>query len=366
MSDISHIIISLRTELKKLESNQGKSLEITYETLNSLSELTEEFEKLWVGGWGQTNYNHYQNPKNYNEIIQVNADYFYDILSKKQKINVDALDREITKDLAPYKKFQQHLITELSIIRDNENFTNENELLKSIEDFKWGFDASDYIKLRRPSQIPIYDIRALNRGLETPPHIAVVAYLVSLTTKTYSVINFEEIVSRILRQVELKFNAKSLPENFGYAEKVLNEIFENFHSFYNQLKNRHNNRDTIEIKDEYDVQDLLHSILKLHFRDVREEEYTPSYGGSSTRMDFLLKNENIVIEVKKTREKLSDKEIGEQLILDVAHYKNHPNCSFLKCFVYAPENRLKNPRGLESDLNKLSDEKLSVELYIRP
>mgnify|MGYP001560723169 FL=1 len=328
--------------------------------------MTNDFENLWVGGWGQTNYNHYLNPKNHNERIQVNAEYFYDMLSKKQKVNVDNLEKDISKCLEPYKKFQQHLITELSVIRDKENFNNENELLKSIEDFKWGFDASDYIKLRRPNQIPVYDMRVLSRGLDTPPHIAVVAYLVSLTTKAYSVKNFEEIVSRILRQVELKLNAKALPDNFGYAEKALNEIFENFHSFYNQLKNRHNNRDTIEIKDEYDVQDLLHCILKLHFKDVREEEYTPSYGGSSTRMDFLLKNENIVIEVKKTRERLSDKEIGEQLILDVAYYKNHTNCSFLKCFVYDPENRVKNPRGLESDLNKLTDDKLSVELFIRP
>jgi hypothetical protein len=83
-------------------------------------------------------------------------------------------------------------------------------------------------------------------------------------------------------------------------------------------------------------------------------------------MDFLLKAENIVIEVKKTVEKLSDKEIGQQLILDVAHYKNHPKCNVLKSFVYDPENRVKNPRGLENDLNRLSDDTLSVQLLIRP
>ncbi|PZP48330.1 MAG: hypothetical protein DI598_10075 [Pseudopedobacter saltans] len=147
---------------------------------------------------------------------------------------------------------------------------------------------------------------------------------------------------------------------------MLYNIFDNFHVFCNQLKNRHNKRDTIYVADEYDVQDLLHCILKLHFRDVREEEYTPSYGGSSTRMDFLLKNENIVIEVKKTRNNLSDKEVGEQLILDIAHYRNHPNCKILKCFVYDPENKIKNPRGLENDINKLSDENMNVELYVRP
>ena len=40
-------------------------------------------------------------------------------------------------------------------------------------------------------------------------------------------------------------------------------------------------------------------------------------------MDFLLKNEEISIEVKMTRDGLKDKELGEQLIIDIAkrHYK---------------------------------------------
>ncbi len=366
MSDLLHIISPLRTQLKTLENNQGKNLEIIHENLNAVPEIYKTFEDSWVGGWGQANYNHYQNPRNHYERVQINEEYFYDIISKKLKINLDSIDKDILKNLEPFKKFQQHLITELSIIRDKENFNNENELLNSIEKFKWGFITSDYIQIRRPTQIPIYDMDVLSRGIETPPHITVIGYIVSLTTKAFSAKSFIEIANRLLRQVELKLNVKSIPDDFGYTEKVLSEVFDNFHSFCNQLKNRHNKRATIAILDEYDVQDLLHSILKLHFKDVREEEYTPSYAGSSTRMDFLLKNENLVIEVKKTRDKLTDKEIGEQLILDVAHYKNHPNCKFLKCFVYDPENKVKNPRGLESDLNKLSDDTFSVELFIRP
>jgi REase_DpnII-MboI len=188
----------------------------------------------------------------------------------------------------------------------------------------------------------------------------------SLTTKSFSVKHFSDLVTRTLRQVEIKLNFTPDSENSDVADDFLNNVFENFHSFYRQLMNRHANRTSIEIKDEYDVQDLFHAILKLKFNDIREEEYTPSYAGSSTRVDFLLKNENIVIEIKKTRDRLADKEVGEQLILDVTHYKNHPNCKKLKCFVYDPESRIKNPRGLEGDLKRLSDENMSVELYIRP
>jgi len=37
----------------------------------------------------------------------------------------------------------------------------------------------------------------------------------------------------------------------------------------NTLKARHDGRSTLEITDEYDVQDLFTAMLKLHFDDVR-------------------------------------------------------------------------------------------------
>lgn len=101
-----------------------------------------------------------------------------------------------------------------------------------------------------------------------------------------------------------------------------------------QLRCRYDNRETLTIEDEYDVQDLLHALLLLYFDDVRAEEWTPSYAGKSVRMDFLLKNENVVIEVKKTRLGLADKELGDQLIIDVDRYKVHPDCKRLICFIY--------------------------------
>ena len=107
------------------------------------------------------------------------------------------------------------------------------------------------------------------------------------------------------------------------------------------------------IEDEYDVQDLLHALLRLYFDDVRPEEWTPSYAGKSARMDFLLKEEKIVIEVKKTRKGLGDKELGDQLIIDVERYKIHPDCKKLICFIYDPEGRIGNPGGLVSDLNNI-------------
>ena len=129
-------------------------------------------------------------------------------------------------------------------------------------------------------------------------------------------------------------------------ENELTNILNKFHLVAKQLRNRYNSRPTLDIDDEYDVQDLLHSLLKLHFEDIRSEEWTPSYAGGSSRMDFLLKEENIVIEVKKTRKGLGDKELGKQLIEDKEKYKVHPNCKKLICFAYDPEGRIVNPKGI--------------------
>lgn len=139
------------------------------------------------------------------------------------------------------------------------------------------------------------------------------------------------------------------------AIQNLNIIFSSFHKVVRQLRSRHNNRSTLEVKDEYDVQDLLHALLRLYFDDIRPEEWTPSYAGRSARVDFLLKNEKIVIEVKKTREGLGDKELGEQLIIDIDKYKSHSDCEKLVCFVYDPEERIHNPIGIMNDLNKQHD-----------
>ena len=146
---------------------------------------------------------------------------------------------------------------------------------------------------------------------------------------------------------------------------LLKNLFERFHIVVRQLKRRREGRATLEIHDEYDVQDLLHGLLRVDFDDVRPEEWTPSYAGGSSRMDFLLKEDEIAIEVKMTRRGLHDKELGEQLIIDIAKYQSHPNCKCLYCFVYDPEGNVRNPRGLEKDLEKLG-KGFHVRVFIRP
>jgi hypothetical protein len=146
---------------------------------------------------------------------------------------------------------------------------------------------------------------------------------------------------------------------------LLDQICSRFHLVARQLRSRHGGRPTVDVQDEYDVQDLMHSLLWLHFADVRPEECTPSYAGKASRMDFLLKQESIVLELKMTRIGLGAKEISSQLIEDIQRYKAHPDCQALLCFVYDPAGLIPNPRGIEADLNR-DGEPFPVRVLIRP
>jgi len=169
-----------------------------------------------------------------------------------------------------------------------------------------------------------------------------------------SVGHFLERLRSIYQRVELY--PEELPEPSRTVSSdpllVLEHLISRFHTVARQLRRRYNNRVTLDVNDEYDVQDLLHALLQIHFDDIRAEEWTPSYAGSSSRMDFLLKTEKIVVEVKKTRSGLGAREIGEQLSVDIVKYRSHPDCKCLICFVYDPEEQIPNPRGLEQDLSE--------------
>lgn len=139
-----------------------------------------------------------------------------------------------------------------------------------------------------------------------------------------------------------------------------------FHSVAAELRHRHDGRETLDVHDEYDVQDLLHALLSIHFDDIRPEEWTPSYAGSSSRMDFFLPAIGLTVEVKKTRHGLDDRKLGSELIEDSAHYRARPDCRHLICFVYDPDNRVRNPKGLTDDLAKGSREDFTVEVIVEP
>ncbi|MBZ0235657.1 MAG: hypothetical protein K8M05_25235 [Deltaproteobacteria bacterium] len=145
-------------------------------------------------------------------------------------------------------------------------------------------------------------------------------------------------------------------------ERVLH-LCRRFPRVARQLQVRHAQRPTLVIQDEHDAQDLIHALLRVDFDDVRPESWAPEYAGKSSRVDFLLKDEQLVLEQKHAHD--GKRDIGGELIIDIKRYAEHPHCRTLVCFVYDPDHRLPNPAGIERDLTRKHGE-LDVVCVVAP
>ena len=146
---------------------------------------------------------------------------------------------------------------------------------------------------------------------------------------------------------------------------VTKNLCQRFHAVARQLRLRGEYRATICVEDEIDVQDLIHALLRQHFEDIGTDEWTPEYGAGVSRTTFLLNHDRLAFAVKKTRTGLSRKDLTEQLRADAERYRARGRCIQLLCFIYDPEGRIGNPRGLENELAS-STEHFTVDVIVAP
>jgi|HubBroStandDraft_3_1064219.scaffolds.fasta_scaffold26056_3 hypothetical protein len=158
-----------------------------------------------------------------------------------------------------------------------------------------------------------------------------------------------------MQQRQILIEAKQLVEgDGGYRQHLdlIERIARGLPEMLEPLTHRHAGRPPFVIEDEYDLQDLLHGLLRLFFDDVRPEDYVPEHGGGRSRVDFVLKSEKIVVETKMTRAALGGRQVGDELIIDIERYRAHPDCAALVAVIYDPERRITNRRTLEADLSR--------------
>lgn len=135
------------------------------------------------------------------------------------------------------------------------------------------------------------------------------------------------------------------------VEELLLVVVRGLRRAMHPLTHRRKGATSLSFGNEYDVQDLLHALLRPWIADIRPEEFTPSYAGTSTRMDFLLPDHSVVIETKIIRDRSHARKVGNELIVDIEHYRCHPKCKTLWCVVYDPDHLITNGDGLKSDLD---------------
>jgi hypothetical protein len=173
--------------------------------------------------------------------------------------------------------------------------------------------------------------------------------------------DYKELLNAIYLDIKCDLLSSSKPIS---TEIILDYVFNNFSLFYQQIQKRYNKRKTIEITDEYDVQDIVHSILRLFLSDIRKEAYNPQHLGKSTKIDFVLYEENIGIEIKYADGINPEKRIGDELLVDINHYKMNRNCKKLYCFIYNPHGAFNNPHGFIKELEESKE--LPIRVYIKP
>jgi hypothetical protein len=178
----------------------------------------------------------------------------------------------------------------------------------------------------------------------------------------------QSLESCISRRVQSCLNESAIvPVTNRDAGQLAIQLCRNFPRFARQLLKRREDmpgtkpkeklpRPTIKMDDEYDVQDAFHAILTLFFDDVRAEPWTPQYAANQNRIDFVLPDFDIAIELKHTRDKLTQRDVADQLIIDERYYRLHGNCKHLVCLVYDPNLKLKSPTALEKDLTRTDDD----------
>jgi len=375
---IDNIKNCLKQFLEKHEDALRKKKEL--ETLRKVvTQVDQSWSKSWIGFHASLYFEGFCQPT-WNEQFDsewgsihgisnawISRDYteISAYIEENANIKLDSIILAVNKAADNAKEIQNLISSDLSIL-PSDIYQNELQIVKELGSHEWGTSATTILKHLCPKQLSSRDSFAVQQGAQPPPHLVYDSKIMATLSTISSIEDFVSKATKLLRQIELREKIKSMSKTSSGGIAEITKICKSFHQIARQLQNRHNNRETLRIEDEYDTQDLFHALLKFFFSDIRREEWTPSYAGSSARADFLIKDEKIVIEIKKTRTGLKDKEVGEQLIIDIAKYKTHPDCKILVCFVYDPEGRIGNPNGIERDLNQLSTNEMSVITIIEP
>ena len=89
-----------------------------------------------------------------------------------------------------------------------------------------------------------------------------------------------------------------------------------------------------EVTDEYDIQAILHLILRSVFDDLVYEEPTRKFGHTYSKIDFRIPSLKLLIEAKFVRKREEFKNIEKEIKIDSIDYLHSTDCKNLIVFIY--------------------------------
>jgi len=149
----------------------------------------------------------------------------------------------------------------------------------------------------------------------------------------------------------------------------IEQVLESFKVCVERFIDRGYGRQAVEMSSEYDVQDLLYVMIKPLFPGLECEEHTPKYAGSEKRVDFVIKEISVVIEVKYVRDKRHAKTIFDEMKIDIESYHAHAHCNTLIFFIYDPNLRIQDAKRKMQELSgirSIKGREMQVKTIVSP
>lgn len=155
----------------------------------------------------------------------------------------------------------------------------------------------------------------------------------------------------------------------GDRRYLLREVLDGLPESVHYLQNRRSGRPAFMIETEFDVQDLLFTIVKPIFPDAVLEDYTTKHAGLSKRIDIVLRAISTVVEVKAVRNLGHAQRVADELKIDIESYHSHPHCKSLVAVVWDERRHIHDRRAFEKDLSgwrEKSGRRFQVEVHVLP
>ena len=160
-----------------------------------------------------------------------------------------------------------------------------------------------------------------------------------------------------MKALEIKFINQSAVD---IVKNVLN-------SFNNSIKritsDRYGGKPGLIIENEYDVQDILFSMLKGLFNDLEREDPISKIAGKSSRIDMNIRSYGIMIELKMIKQTDKDhKKYIEELKLDIINYSAWKELKDLILFTYDPYNKTTDDNHFK-ELEQIFQNQISFNIH---
>ena len=156
--------------------------------------------------------------------------------------------------------------------------------------------------------------------------------------------NYNADVIDVILYIEIQRKYTRFEFNSKTAVDLIKDVFNNFQDSIKHITQiRRKDHKLFEIEDEYDVQDVSYLILRSVFTELQFENPHFKSGGTYSRVDLMLEQEGIDIELKMIKNTDKDEtSFIKQIKVDFNDYATWTNLKDLIVFIYDPYNKTTN------------------------